>query len=88
MFICAYREESEPIGAGPNIDLVNGKADVHTQVGGVDTQYSINADEISVPEPTTTSTTELPPRASPKEETLPVPVRAPIGGLRSNKLSY
>jgi len=40
-------EETEPIGAGPQVDLLNGKADVHTQVDGFNTQYSISADEIN-----------------------------------------
>jgi len=39
-------EEVEPIGDGPQIDLHGGRADVHSQVEGVNTQYSISADEI------------------------------------------
>ncbi|CAL8070623.1 unnamed protein product [Orchesella dallaii] len=41
-------ETVEPISDhGPQVDLVNGKADIHTQIGGVDTQYSVNADELA-----------------------------------------
>jgi len=40
-------ESVEPISeTGPNVDLVNGKADVHTNIGGVDNQYSVSASEI------------------------------------------
>lgn len=43
-----YSETVEPLGEdGPQVDLVNGKAEVRTQIGGVDTQYSVSADELN-----------------------------------------
>lgn len=43
-------ESAEPISeSGPNVDLVNGKADIHTQIDGVDNQYSVSAAEILKP---------------------------------------
>jgi len=43
-----YREEVEPIReSGPQINLENGKAEVRTQIGGVDTHYSVDAGELA-----------------------------------------
>jgi len=42
-----FRTDEEPIGNGPQVDLLNGKADVHTQFEGIDTQYSITAHDIA-----------------------------------------
>jgi len=47
-----FRESHSEIGDGPQTDLVNGKADIHTQFQGVDTQYSIHADDIPYPKST------------------------------------
>lgn len=44
-----YSESVEPLGEeGPQVDLVNGKAEVHTQIAGVNTQYGVSADELAV----------------------------------------
>ena len=79
-------EESEPIGGGPNVDLVNGKADVHTHVDGVDTQYSVKADEILITERTPIDHHEeaVEPEQEVKEEPKPAVVRA---GIVRNRLS-
>jgi len=46
-------EESEDIGDGPNVDM-KGKADVHSQYDGVETKYSMSADDMASPEPVST----------------------------------
>lgn len=43
--VCVFREEIEPIGSGPQVNL-DGDAVVSTNIGGVNNMYSITAADI------------------------------------------
>lgn len=54
ILILFYREETEPIGDGPQTNP-SGTADVASSVDGTNFQYSIRAEDFSVPVFTETS---------------------------------